>query len=77
MGFSEGLRDLGDVGSDQIDRAAIYRLASTHTANDSHALIGVMNIFGEYFRAVRLWDFKWEESLGSGVIGEERKVWNV
>ena len=77
MGFSEGLRDLGGVGSDQVDRAAISRLASTHTANDSHALIGVVNVLGELLGAVRLGDFEGEKSLGSRVIWEEREVWNV
>ena len=77
MGFSEGLRDLRDVGGDQIDRAAISRLASTHTANNSHALIGVVNILGKLLGAVRLGNFEGEKSLGSGVIWEEREVWNI
>ena len=62
---------------DQIDRAAISRLASTHTANDSHALIGAMNVFGEFLGAVRLGNFEGEKSLGGRVVGEEREVWDV
>ena len=65
------------MGSDKIDWAAISRLASTHAADDSHALVGVMNVFGEFLGAVRLGNFKGEESLRGRVIGEERKVWNV
>ena len=68
---SEGLRDLRGVGVDQVDRAAIPRLASTHAAGDSHALIGVMNVLGEYFGTIGLWDFEREEALGSG------EVWDV
>ena len=74
---SKGFRDLCGVWGGQIDRAAISGLASAHAANNSHALIGVMDVFGEYFRAIRLWDFKREESVGSGVIKEEGKVWDV
>ena len=62
---------------DQIDRAAVSRLASTHTADDSHALIGIMNVFSEFLGAVRLGNFEGEKSLGSRVIGEEREVWDV
>ena len=65
------------MGGDQIDRAAISGLASTHAADDSHALVGVMNVFGEFLGAVRLGNFKGEESLRGRVIGEEGEVWNV
>ena len=74
---SEGLRDLRGVGVDQVDRAAVPRFASTHAADDSHALIGVMNVLGEYFGTVGLWDFEREEALGGGEVGEEREVWDV
>ena len=77
LSVSEGLRDLCGVWGGQIDRAAISGVALAHAANNSHALIGVMNVFGKYFRAVRLRDFKREESVGSDVIEEEGEVLDV
>ena len=65
------------MGGDQVDRAAISGLASTHAADDGHALVGVMNVFSEFLGAVRLGNFKGEESLRGRVIGEEGEVWNV
>ena len=47
LSVSEGLRDLSCMGSGQVDRAAISGFASTHTADDSHHLIGVMDVFGK------------------------------
>ena len=36
-----------------------------------------MDALGKYPGAIRLWDFKGEESIGSGVVEEEGKVWDV
>ena len=36
-----------------------------------------MDIFGDCFRAIRLWDFEGKESVGSGVIREEGEIWDV
>ena len=51
--------------------------ASTHTTNDSHVLIGVMDVFGESLGTVRLWDFEREESVRGRVVEKEGKVWDV
>ena len=48
-----------------------------HAAGNGHALIGVMNVFGVHFGAVRLGNFEGEEPLGGRVIGEEREIWDV
>ena len=40
-------------------------------------MIGVIDVLGEYFRAVRLWDLEGEELVGCGMIGEEGKVRDV
>ena len=74
---SEGFRDLQGMGVGQVDRATIPRLASTHAANDSHPLVGVMNVFGKSLGTIGLWDFKGEETLGSGVIGKKGEVWDI
>ena len=77
LGISESLRDLCGMWGGHIDRAAVSGFALAHTANNGHVLIGVVNVFGEYFRTVRSGNFKGEESVGSGVIEEKGEVWDV
>ena len=50
---SEGLRDVCRMGSCQVDRAAIPGLASTHAADDGHALVGIVDVLGKRLGAIR------------------------
>ena len=50
---SESFRDLCGVGVGKVDRATIPRLASAPATDYSHALVGVVDVFGEHFGAIR------------------------